>query len=79
MERLEPVNLEERRRILRLSKREVAKRAGIDETTVGRILRDEGDHRVSTLKAIDHVLASEEGELRKAFSPSGAADDGGAL
>lgn len=67
-----PRNLRARAARLRLPVRDLAARAGLDEDNVHRVLKGRTDPRLSTLQALDRVLAEEEARLLADLSPSGA-------
>lgn len=59
-----PNDLEQRRRKLRLPKKVLAARARLDETTVGRVLKDGNSGGLtSTLRKLEAAIADEEREL----------------
>lgn len=50
-------------RRIRLSRKEIAERSGLDETTVGRVLNGRVSPLLSTLEKIELVLDQEEAAL----------------
>lgn len=53
-----------RQGILRLPNKKWAELAGVDETTLGRVLKGETDPLISTLDRMEDALASEERRVR---------------
>ena len=61
--RQQPDCLRRRAEAIRLSKKELARLAGLDEDNVHRVLKGRNDARSSTLAALDEALAAEEARL----------------
>lgn len=68
-----PKNLRERAEAIRLTSKDLAGLAGVNEDTVHNVFNGKTDPRLSTIEAIENALAAEEDRLREQLGKGAAA------
>ncbi|PPQ39353.1 Helix-turn-helix domain-containing protein [Rhodoblastus acidophilus] len=71
-------NFDARRRAVRMTVKELAKRSGLDEDNVHRVLKGRNDARQSTIEAIEQALAEEERNMAAYLGGLRSVMEGGA-